>query len=92
MKHLLTATAICLTSAASAQEPACLPASQLDAFMAENNMEMIGSPIVSTSLGEVDARLYVSHIDGEWILIVLPPNGTACAALWGWDFWDGEAM
>lgn len=55
-------------------------------------MEMIGSPIVSTSLGEVDARLYVSHIDGEWILIVLPPNGTACAALWGWDFWDGEAM
>lgn len=91
MRNLILAAAL-LPSSALAQEPACLPASQLDAFMAENNMVMIGSPIISTSLGEVDGRLYVSNIDGEWILVVLPPNDTACAVLWGWDFWDGEAM
>ncbi len=43
-------------------------------------------------MGEVDGLLYVSNIDGEWILVVTPPNGMACAALWGYDFFDGEAM
>ena len=92
MKHLLTATAICLTSAASAQDTACIPAYQLDAFMDEQGMELIASPVIVTSMGEVDGLLYVSNIDGEWILVVTPPNGMACAALWGYDFFDGEAM
>lgn len=91
MKNLILAAAL-LPSSALAQETACLPVSQLDTFMSDNNMVMIGSPVISTSLGEVDGRLYVSNIDGEWILIVLPPNETACAVLWGWDFWDGGAM
>ena len=92
MKHLLTATAICLTSAASAQDIPCIPAYQLDAFMDEQGMELIASPVIVTSTGEVDGLLYVSSIDGEWILVVTPPNGMACAALWGYDFFDGEAM
>lgn len=91
MRNLILAAAL-LPSSALAQETACLPVSEFDTFMSDNNMVMIGSPVIVTSIGEVDGRLYVSNIDGEWILIVLPPNETACAVLWGWGFWDGGAM
>lgn len=92
MRTILTTAALLLTNAAAAQDTACIPAYQLDTFMAEQGMELIASPIIVTSMGEVDGLLYVSNIDGEWILVVTPPNGMACAALWGYDFFDGEAM
>lgn len=77
---------------AVAQETPCIPAYQVEPFMEEQGMVHIASPTVVTSVGNAETELWVSPIDGEWIMLVLPPNGTACAVLWGYDWYDGEAM
>jgi hypothetical protein len=80
MKSL--AIVLALLATPSFAQSDCIPYEDVPPMMEEGGLRLAVTATIDTEIGQIPIELWRDN-SGEWVMFVLPPNGTACFIVGG---------